>query len=123
MDDENVAYVFSEKILQDKTPADYAQVIRRENARWGVKDPQYVIDPAARSRGQVTAETVMVALAKEGIYATPGQNDVEAGIGQLRTRMQHGEPASSPEFRPHLRRRSAPRPPRQEDTAPTHAKP
>jgi phage terminase large subunit-like protein len=89
-DNENVAHVFAAALLQDKTPKDYARTIRAENARWGLRTPQYVIDPAARSRGQTNAETVLSALATERVYATPGQNDVEAGIGQLRIRMSHG---------------------------------
>jgi hypothetical protein len=38
-------------------------------------------------------------LAQEGIYCNPGQNDVETGIGQARTRMVHGRLWVSPECR------------------------
>jgi len=89
-DQENVAYVFAAKLLQDKTPKDYAEAIRAENARWGLRRVTYVCDPAARQRAQANAETVMAALLKEGISAVPGQNDVDAGIGQLRDRMALG---------------------------------
>jgi hypothetical protein len=88
-DSENVAHVFDEGLLQDKTPADYAAFVRQVNRRWGLKDVQYVIDPAARQRGQSNAETVLSALNLEGLYPNTGQNDVDAGIGQLRTRMAH----------------------------------
>ena len=98
-DDENVAHVFDEALLQDRTPRDYAAVIRATNARWGLSDVSFVVDPAARSRGQTNAETVMTALAKEQVYANAGQNDVEAGIGQLRTRMAHKRFLVSPECR------------------------
>jgi hypothetical protein len=60
---------------------------------------QFVVDPAARSRGQTNAETVLVALSREGIYANPGQNDVQAGIGQGRIRMAHGRMKVSPDCR------------------------
>jgi hypothetical protein len=60
---------------------------------------QFVVDPAARSRGQTNAETVLVALTREGIYANPGQNDVQAGIGQGRIRMAHGRMKVSPDCR------------------------
>jgi hypothetical protein len=51
----------------------------------------YVVDPAARSRGQTNAETVQQALvAALGDAGVGGQNDVQAGIGQLRARMEHG---------------------------------
>lgn len=98
-DSENRAHVFAEHLLQDRTPADYACAIRAENKRWGLQNVQYVVDPAARSRGQTNAETVLTALSKEGIHAAPGQNDVEAGIGQLRTRMAHKRFLVSPECR------------------------
>jgi hypothetical protein len=89
--------------LQDKTPKDYALAIRAENARWGLRtEPQYVVDPAARSRGQTNAETVLMALTAERVFATPGQNDVEAGIGQLRIRMAHKRFLVSPETTPGL---------------------
>jgi hypothetical protein len=59
----------------------------------------FVIDPAARSRSQVNAETVESALAREGIYCVHGQNDVEAGVGQMLLRMQHDRWRCSEECR------------------------
>jgi phage terminase large subunit-like protein len=82
------AYVFNEGLLQDKEAHEYAAFIKSENSRLGLRNVAYVCDPAMRSRGQVTAETVMSALAKEGIYANSGQNSHEAGFDQLRTRMR-----------------------------------
>lgn len=93
------AYVFAEALLQDKTPADYAEAIRKGNQHWGLRNVSYVVDPAARARGQTNAETVLAALAKEGIYCNTGQNDVQAGIGQLRIRMEKGRFHVSPECR------------------------
>jgi phage terminase large subunit-like protein len=101
-DRNNVAYVFAASLLQDCTPKDYAAEIRRVNQRWGLRDVQYVADPAARSRGQTNAETVMSALAVEGVHANAGQNDVDAGIGQLRIRMAHKRFWVSPERTPGL---------------------
>jgi phage terminase large subunit-like protein len=98
-DRDNVAYVFAEELLQDSTPADYAAAIRAKNARWGLKKVLYVVDPAARSRGQTNAETVQQALLQNGIPALAGQNDVQTGISQLRTRMDHGRFWVSPECR------------------------
>jgi phage terminase large subunit-like protein len=89
-DRDNVAYVFDEELLQDSTPAQYAAAIKATNARWGLKRVLYVVDPAARARGQTNAETVQNALIQQGVPALPGQNDVETGIGQVRTRMEHG---------------------------------
>jgi hypothetical protein len=56
-------------------------------------------DPAARQRSQVDGQTVISALAKEGVYCNPGQNDHETGFDQMRTRMQHGRIQISPECR------------------------
>jgi phage terminase large subunit-like protein len=98
-DRDNVAYVFDELLLQDKVASDYAEAIRATNARWGIKKPLYVVDPAARSRGQTNAETVQNALIQAGIPALAGQNDVQAGITQVRTRMEHGRFWVSPACR------------------------
>jgi phage terminase large subunit-like protein len=98
-DSQNVAYVFSEALLQDKTPKDYAAHIKAENKRWGLKRVSYVIDPAARQRSQQNGMTVESALLQERIGVVPGQNDHELGFGQLRTRMEHKRFWVSPECR------------------------
>ena len=91
-DGDNSATMFDEGKLQDKGPKDYAEFIRARMRYWGIDERHvhYVCDPSYRQRGIVTSETVMAALIQEGIYANPGQNDVPAGIDQMRTRMQHG---------------------------------
>lgn len=125
-DDEDVAFVFDEALLQDRAAPDYAARIWLVNARWGIgteeerrqavqyfrdrfsgdpgerdrlcavvdvprngREPFYVIDPAARSRAQVNAESVQSELARFGIFCVDGQNQVEAGISQVRTRLAH----------------------------------
>lgn len=90
-DGENVATVFDELLLQDKTVQDYATAIWAKLDRWGIRRtaPLFVIDPAARSRGQVNAQSVQAALAALGIGCADGQNAVEAGIQQVRGRLQH----------------------------------
>jgi phage terminase large subunit-like protein len=100
-DSENVEYVFKDFKLQDKTAADYAAVIKGELKRWGIplSRVMFTCDPAARQRGQANATTVISALAQEGIHCNPAQNDVEAGIDQVRTRMQHDRFWVSPECR------------------------
>lgn len=90
-DGESRAFVYDEVLLQDRTPADYARAIEQTNARWGLGgDPLYVIDPSARSRALVNAESVESELSRLGIHSMPGQNDVEAGVQQVRRRLQHG---------------------------------
>lgn len=89
-DAENVGTIFDELLLQDATVADYAREIRRKLDTWMIplSGVQFVIDPASRSRSQINAESVQSALAVEGIYCTDGQNAVEAGIQQVRGRLQ-----------------------------------
>jgi hypothetical protein len=103
-DRDETAHVFDALLLQDSTPKDYAAAIRQVLKRWGVREDRvsFVADPASRQRGQTNAETVMSALANEGVYCNPGQNDVQAGIGQLRVRMSHGRFWVSPENTPGL---------------------
>lgn len=98
-DSENVAYVFDELLLQDKTARDYAAAIRANNARWGIQNYATVVDPAAKQRAQANGMTVLSELNKEGVYPNLGQNDHELGFGQMRTRMQHGRLLISPDCR------------------------
>lgn len=90
-DSQGVAWVYDEALIQDGTPADYVKAIHQRLAKWGVpmKGVLFVIDPAARQRGQVTGETVQSELARLGVFTMNGQNDVEAGIQQVRQRVQH----------------------------------
>lgn len=87
-DRENVCTVFDEALLQNATVEDYVADIRAKCARWGLRlaDVTFVIDPAARSRGQTNAESVESALARLGVYTVHGQNSVEAGINQINGR-------------------------------------
>jgi phage terminase large subunit-like protein len=91
-DDDGVAVQWGEGMLQDATPDMYANFIRMTLSEKGidVDDVTFVIDPAARARSQVNAETVQTALSREGINCLEGQNDVEAGVMQVRSRMAHG---------------------------------
>jgi phage terminase large subunit-like protein len=54
------------------------------------EEPLYVIDPAAKSRGQVNAESVKTALARFEIFCLDGQNAVETGVSQIRDRGKYG---------------------------------
>jgi phage terminase large subunit-like protein len=90
-DGEGVGTVFSELLLQDATVEDYARAIFGVLDAWGVRRsaPLFVIDPASRSRSQTNAQSVQSALAVLGIGCADGQNAVEAGIQQVRGRLQH----------------------------------
>ncbi len=91
---DNIMGVFDELLLQDETPTGYVDAIDATLKRWGVprSKVEFVIDPASRQRAQVNAETVESALMRLGVYTTFGQNDVEAGIQQLRDRMASKTP-------------------------------
>lgn len=56
----------------------------------GTNRPDYVIDPAARSRSATNAQTVQAMLAAFGVGALPGDNAVEAGIMQVQQRLTWG---------------------------------
>lgn len=90
VDSEQRMVVFAEALLREGTPADYARVIGETNARWGVREPTYVIDPSARNRSLVNAESVEAELGRLGIFCVHGQNAVEAGVQQIRRRLAHG---------------------------------
>lgn len=100
-DQENVAYVFDEALLQDKVVKDYAARIRATNSRWQLPrdNISYVCDPNARVRGAVDGARVVTALGQEEIYCALGQNDHETGFDQMRTRMAHKRFLVSPECR------------------------
>jgi hypothetical protein len=95
-DSENRCFIFDEVLLQEKTPKDYADAIRTVNARWGIREPMYVIDPSARNRSLVNAEDVESVLQSQGIFCTYGYNAVEAGVQQVRLRIQNGMLKVSP---------------------------
>lgn len=89
-DENNHAHVFDEVLIQEGTVVDYAQSIRQTNSKWGISQPLYVIDPSARNRSLTNAESVEAELNRQGIYPIHGQNAVEAGVQQIRRRMQQG---------------------------------
>lgn len=91
-DSENSCLVFDEALLQDATVDQYVQHLKATADKWllPMSKITFVIDPAARSRGQVNAESVETALAHLGIYTVHGQNSVDAGIQQIRSRGAFG---------------------------------
>jgi hypothetical protein len=67
-DRDNVAYVFDESsCCRTRTPADYAEAIREENKRWGLKRVLVRGGPCGEARGQTNAETVQQALLQHKI--------------------------------------------------------
>ena len=87
-DNDNVMLTFDELLLENHTVPDVARAIRGKLDVWGIAKPLYVIDPSARNRTMVNAEQVEGAFQREGIHAMPGQNAVEAGVFELKRRLQ-----------------------------------
>lgn len=98
-DDDNVAFVFDEVLLQDATPVEYAEAIKQVNRKWGIRDALYIIDPASRQRSQVNSDTVQSELLRQGIPTMSGQNNVEAGVMQVRQRCERKRLFVNPECR------------------------
>lgn len=88
-DDENVAFVFDEMLLQDKGVEDYARAIRFVNSKWQIRPEHmaYVCDPNARVRSAVDGARVHTALGQQGIHCNFANNDHETGFDQIRARM------------------------------------
>lgn len=93
-DSRNVCTFFDEVLLQDKTVEDYAKAIWEVLGRWGLmgSSPLFVIDSQAAAREPTDGGSVLAALAILGIGCVPcpkGPGSVEAGIQQVRSRLQH----------------------------------
>lgn len=90
---DNDAFMFDEMKVHRQTPDVYADSIFRRNKEWGIPESkiEYIIDPASRSGSHVNAMSVQAVLQDYGIYAVAGQNSVETGIGQVRTRLRRGK--------------------------------
>lgn len=87
-DGNNVGTVFDSFKVADTTVDLIAMHIRKINEKWQIKRPNYyVIDPSARRRDAVNAESVEGEFARFGIRCVHGQNDVETGIFQLKRRL------------------------------------
>jgi hypothetical protein len=66
-----------------------AKEIRRKNYAWKIPESRiiYVIDPSARNSVLTNGENVEGVFAREGIFTTPGQNPLRAGVLELRSRV------------------------------------
>lgn len=92
-DTDNVSLTYAELYLPDHTVEQAAEKIKAVNEEWGCK-PRYVIDPSSRNRGGPNSEQVEAAFVREGILVMPGQNAREAGVFEIKRRLQHDPPAA-----------------------------
>lgn len=86
-DRENRLLIFDELYPESQTVPEIAEAIKAKNAHWGIS-PMYVIDPSARNRTLVNAESVEGEFQRQGIFPMHGQNDRLASVLQLRSRVQ-----------------------------------
>ena len=93
-DRDNAAWVYDELYLHEDQaiPEKVALTIKAALERWGVKDPMYLIDPSARNRASVNADNVQAAYLRAGLLCLSAQNAVEAGIFEVKRRLQHEPP-------------------------------
>jgi phage terminase large subunit-like protein len=89
-DRDNHAVTFDAVKLLDQHAGQVAQFLKDRAKRWDLEDPFYVIDPSFRARSLTNAESVQDILERHGIFATAGQNNVEAGINEVRRRLDVG---------------------------------
>jgi hypothetical protein len=87
-DGDNTAVVFDELYLKDSTVEATAEEIKAVNKTWEIRDPYYLLDPSARNRSLVNAEQVEGEFQRQQIYTVPAQNSVEAGMFQVKRRLQ-----------------------------------
>lgn len=98
-DNDNCGIVFDSVKLHNQLVDQVCDEIRARNTLWGIDPDYYVIDPSARNRtqirsassGSVNAETIESEFARCGIFTVHGQNDVDAGVLQVKRRLHHGQ--------------------------------
>jgi hypothetical protein len=89
-DRDGVQLVYDELYPEGKTVGEIAKAIKAKNRWWGIDPDFYVIDPSARNRSLVNAQSVEAEFQRNDIFPIHGQNSREAGILQLRGRLENG---------------------------------
>ena len=91
-DNDSRAVAFEEALIEEGTPADWAEAIRQRNAKWRIRDPIYVVDPSAGNRSPASDDkaSVLDLFYREGIFPMKANNAVFAGVSQVRLRLQDG---------------------------------
>lgn len=80
--------MFHEIGLQGATAKEVAKEIYKYNASIGRVPSWYAIDPSARNKEHITGRSVQLEYSDYGINTFPGQNDVAAGINNVKVRIQ-----------------------------------
>ncbi len=95
-DKDNMALVYDELYLHKEAalPEATAEQIRMKLAQWKVKHPRFVIDPVARNASLQTGhENIESAYHRAGVPVVSGNNKVEAGILEVKRRLQSKQSA------------------------------
>lgn len=86
--DQDVAYIYDGYKREKAEPEIHASAIRNRYPG-GMKLPG-VIDPASRGRSQVDGKALLQLYRKEGLKVAPADNQVEAGIAAVWSRLSTG---------------------------------
>lgn len=90
-DRDNHMLVFDELYLGETSaiPENVVRVIKQKEREWNIQPAYYLIDPSARNRQLTDADRVQAAYFRAGISTVPAQNDLEAGVFEVKRRLQH----------------------------------
>jgi len=86
--EDDMMVVFEELLLPEHTIRQVCDRMRVIQDQWNVQPKWYVIDPAAKNRNNQTGRSDQSEFADNGIFTTPGQNAVGAGINRVRERLE-----------------------------------
>lgn len=89
-DKDEVAFVFDELYENEMTPESVVVLIHEKNSIWGLQEPMYVIDETANIRALANKQNVEDIYLREGLPVIRSQSDVDAGIFQVKRRLQQG---------------------------------
>lgn len=100
-DNDNGGLVFDELYLHNNEaiPENASRAIRQVEELWGIKPSHYMIDPSARNRSLTDAQRVQELYKHAGIRTRPAQNDREAGVFEVRRRLEFDQILISRECR------------------------
>lgn len=89
-DRDNHMLIFDELYLgeQSAIPENVVASIKQKEKEWRIKPSYYLIDPSARNRQLTDADRVQAAYYRAGISTVPAQNDLEAGVFEVKRRLQ-----------------------------------
>lgn len=61
----------------------FCEGLLRMCSEWNIKNPRFVIDPAAKASDINTGQTIISEFARQGVFCEPGNNNRELGIARM----------------------------------------